>query len=199
MSSQGSVTRWLGPIQDGDPAAAQQLWERYFPRLVGLARKKLQSSPRRAADEEDVALSAFDSFCRNARRGMFPQLSDRDSLWRLLVVITARKAGHLLRDEGRQKRVGRARAAPPAGGGAGEVTIEQIVSREPSPEFATVVAEECRRLLSLLGHDQLRTVALLKMEGYTNAEIARVLDYTVRSIKRKLQLIRALWEKEMVP
>jgi hypothetical protein len=66
MSSEGSVTQWLGQLQAGDPAAVQPLWERYFQRLVGLARLKLRGAPRRAADEEDVALSAFDSFCRNA-------------------------------------------------------------------------------------------------------------------------------------
>src|SRR5215208_3819742 len=106
MSSDGSVTRWLAPLQGGDSAAAEKLWRRYFPRLVGLARKKLTDAPRRAADEEDVALSAFDSFCRLAEQGRFPGLADRDGLWKLLVVITVRKAGRLRRDEGRQKRGG---------------------------------------------------------------------------------------------
>src|SRR5262249_5902247 len=106
MSSDGSVTRWFDPLQAGDPAAAQQLWERYFRRMVNLARKKLQGLPRRAADEEDVALSAFDSFCRGAEAGRFPQLLDRDSLWRLLVTLTVRKAAHLRRDESRLKRGG---------------------------------------------------------------------------------------------
>src|SRR5919198_391675 len=106
MAREGSVTRWLGPLLAGDPAAAQQLWERYFRRLVGLARTKLRGAPRRAADEEDVALSAFDSFCRHAERGRFPQLDDRHDLWRLLVTITARKALYLIRDEHRLKRGG---------------------------------------------------------------------------------------------
>jgi DNA-directed RNA polymerase specialized sigma24 family protein len=104
MSSEGSVTNWIGQLQAGDPAAAQKLWERYFRRLVGLARKKLQDAPRRAADEEDVALSAFASFCHHAARGQFPQLADRDDLWRLLVTVTSRKALHLRRDEERPKR-----------------------------------------------------------------------------------------------
>jgi hypothetical protein len=69
MAPEGSVTRWLGLLQAGDPADAQQLWQQYFQRLVGLARKNLAGSPRRAADEEDVALSAFDTFCRNAQKG----------------------------------------------------------------------------------------------------------------------------------
>src|SRR5262249_9043907 len=129
MGSDGSVTRWLQRLRAGDSTAVQQLWERYFPRLVGLARKKLQDGPRRLADEEDVALSAFHSFCRNAEQGRFPQLLDRDGLWRLLVVLTARKAAHLLRDEGRQKRGGAAGCRAVAAG-ANESELEQLFDSE---------------------------------------------------------------------
>src|SRR5438477_11121699 len=108
MAAEGSVTHWLGQLRGGDDGAAQQLWERYFQRLVGLARKKLQGTPRRAADEEDVALSAFNSFCQGAKNRRFPKLLDRDNLWRLLVTITARKAYQLGLHEGRQKRGGHA-------------------------------------------------------------------------------------------
>ena len=88
MISAGSVTLWIDRLRTGDSRAAQELWERYFRRLVGLARGKLQGKRRGAADEEDVALSAFDSFCRGANEGRFPQLHDRDDLWHLLVAIT---------------------------------------------------------------------------------------------------------------
>jgi DNA-directed RNA polymerase specialized sigma24 family protein len=198
MASEGSVTRWLGPLQVGDPAAVQQLWERYFQRLVALARKKLPGPARQAADEEDVALSAFESFCRNAERGRFPQLADRDDLWRLLVALTSRKAAHLLRDLGRQKRGGAGRVVP-QGGGAGEMLLEEFLSREPSPEFAVQVAEECRRLLALLGDPELEAVALWKMEGYTTEEVAAKLDKSPHTVKRKLRLIREIWATEIVP
>jgi hypothetical protein len=72
MPAPGSVTHWINALKGGDPAAAQKLWERYFARLVGLARKKLQGTRHLTADEEDVALSAFDSFCRGAAAGRFP-------------------------------------------------------------------------------------------------------------------------------
>src|SRR6516165_9840548 len=106
MSPGGSVTQWLGQAQAGDPAAAQQLWERYFGRLVAFARVKLQGAPRGMADEEDVALSAFDSFYRGVEQGRFPRLSDRDDLWQVLVVLTERKAINLMHHERRQKRGG---------------------------------------------------------------------------------------------
>ena len=100
MVADGSITRWIDQLQAGDLAAAQPLWERYFHLLVELARRKLGAKPR-GADEEDVALSAFDSFCRGLKRGRFPHLQDRDNLWKLLVVLTGRKACHLMRDEQR--------------------------------------------------------------------------------------------------
>jgi DNA-directed RNA polymerase specialized sigma24 family protein len=191
MPSEGSVTCWLGRLRAGDAAAAQPLWERYFVGLVDLARKRLRGAPRRGADEEDVALSAFDSFCRAAACGRFPQLADRDSLWRLLVIITARKAHYVVRHNSRQKRGG-------ARGEDGE-GLEQILSREPSPEFAAQVAEEFRRLLAALGDQGLEAVALARMEGYTVEEIAARLGCAPRSVKRKLQVIRSLWQKEVAP
>src|SRR5690349_5237792 len=106
MLADASVTQWIDRLKAGDPDAAQKLWERYFRRLVGLARKKLRASPRRAADEEDVALSAFDSFCRGAGQDRFPRLHDRLDLWQLLVLLTARKAVDLAQHERRQKRGG---------------------------------------------------------------------------------------------
>jgi RNA polymerase sigma factor (sigma-70 family) len=201
MSSAGSVTLWIGRLREGDSRAAKQLWERYFRRLVGLARQKLQNTPRGAADEEDVALSAFDSFCRGAAQGRFPQLQDRDDLWQLLIAITAHKALDLVRRQGRQKRGGGAvlhQAIPssPTSSSADAKGLERILSREPSPEFALQVAEECQRLLDLLGDDTLRWIALRKMEGYSNQEIAAQLGCAPRTVARKLRRIRTLWSQE---
>jgi DNA-directed RNA polymerase specialized sigma24 family protein len=196
MSSEGSVSRWLGPLRAGDPAAAQFLWERYFARLVGLARQRLQGARRAVADEEDVALSAFASFCLAAEAGRFPQLNDRDSLWRLLMTLTARKAAHQLRSQGRLKRGGGADAGTAADAPGEAGLLEQVLSREPTPLDAALVAEECRRLLSCLDDPKLQALALWRMEGYTEAELAARQGCVPRTIRRKLCLIRTLWEKE---
>jgi DNA-directed RNA polymerase specialized sigma24 family protein len=199
---EGSVTCWLQQLQAGDQTAAQELWNRYFARLVGLARSKLRGAPRRAADEEDVALSAFESFCRGAEQGRFPRLHDRDNLWGLLVVITERKACDLVLHERRQKRGGgdaggESRYAGALNCAEGEAALEQLASRDPTPELAAQAADECRRLLELLGDATLRAVAVWKMEGYTNAEIADRLDCAQVTVERKLQLIRTLWNGEV--
>jgi DNA-directed RNA polymerase specialized sigma24 family protein len=201
MFAPDSVTNWLVQLKVGDPAAAQALWERYFRGMVALARKRLAGARRREADEEDVALSAFDSFCRGAQEGRFPQLADHDDLWRLLVVITARKALDLLARQGRLKHGGGKLMgesglddADASGGG-----IAQVVGHEPTPEFAAQVAEECRRLLDKLGDDELRAIAVRKMEGYTNEEIAKRLHLALATIERRLRVIRKLWEGECPP
>jgi DNA-directed RNA polymerase specialized sigma24 family protein len=192
MPDDGSVTHWIAGVRGGDPAAAERLWERFFPRLDGLARARLRGTARLAADEEDVALSALDSFCRRAGAGQYPHLADRDDLWRLLVVITARKAGHLVRDQSRQRRGGAARPD------SSEPTLEGVLSRDPTPEFAAQVAEEYRRLMAALGDPEVRAVARMRMEGSTVEEIARETGYSPRSIKRKLHLIRGRWGGEVV-
>jgi DNA-directed RNA polymerase specialized sigma24 family protein len=195
----GSVTIWIDALRAGDQDAANQLWRRYFESVVRLTRSRLRSAARGAADEEDVALSAFDSFYDGMARGRFPDLADRDDLWRLLVTIAARKASNQNRWEARQKRGGgrvlheSALAAdidPELDGLAG------VVGAEPSPEFAALLADECGRRLRDLPDESLRSVALLKMEGYRNEEIADRLGCGVRTVARKLEVIRKAWTDE---
>jgi DNA-directed RNA polymerase specialized sigma24 family protein len=198
MSSLGSVTNWIHQFQAGDQAAFQKVWERYFRRLVGLARKRLRGAPRGGADEEDVALSAFDSFFRRAREGRFPQLVDRHDLWQLLVLIAARKASNLAKYE-RRRPVLRASALPGGDGRENGSFFAAVIGREPEPALAAQVVEEYERLLEQLGDDNLRSVAVWKLEGYTNEEIAAKLGRSVAAVERKLSRIRLLWEKEITP
>jgi DNA-directed RNA polymerase specialized sigma24 family protein len=200
MASGESVIGWVEQLRAGNRAAAGRLWERYFPRLVGLARAKLQGVPRRVADEEDVALSAFDSFCSGVEQDRFPRLEDPVNLWALLIIITAGKAHDLREHVGRAKR----------GGGkvGGESVLDellgdeddaagigQVVGAEPTPELAAQVAEEFRRLLARLAKEELRQVALWKMEGFSNAEVGDRLGCAVATVERRLKLIRSLWKE----
>jgi DNA-directed RNA polymerase specialized sigma24 family protein len=201
MSSAGSVTHWLTLLRAGDHAAAQPLWQRYFQQLVRLARRRLRGTRGRMADEEDVALSAFDTFCRRAKDGRFPRLDDREDLWQVLVLLTGRKAIRLGKYEHRQKRGGglALREADLPGDADDGPALARVVGREPTPAFAAEVAEECRRRLDRLTEDGLRAVALWKMEGYTTEEIAAKLACAPRTVERKLRRIRLLWESEDAP
>lgn len=183
-----SVTHWIFQLATNDESAAQeQLWNRYFTRLAALARARLTGARRRVADEEDVVLSAFDSFFRAAKAGRFPELHDRNGLWPLLVKITARKAINQVQRQQAQKRSSSAEEAVP--------DLTQLVGDEPTPQFAAEVAEQVDQLLGRLD-EGLREVALMKLEGFTNAEIANRLGVVERSIERKLARIRVEWDAE---
>jgi DNA-directed RNA polymerase specialized sigma24 family protein len=194
MNTGSSVTRWILGLKQGDQSAAKGLWEAYFRRLVGLAQARLRDAPRRIADEEDVALSAFDSFCRGARAGRFPRLDDRHDLWQILVMITVRKAIDLRNYEGRQSRgMGRVQSLT-------ELTpegLETIGGDEPTAELAAQLAEEYQRLMGQLGDPTLQSVAIWKLEGYTNDEIAARLGCVTKTVERKLALIRSKWAREI--
>lgn len=198
MSSQGSITAWIDQLCRGDRAAAEPLWQGYFHCLIDLARKKLRHAPRGMAGPEDVAARALDSFFRGAEQGRFPQLADRDDLWRLLFVITERKATDLVNHERAKKRGGGKvrHEGSLAADSTATPALDRVASPEPTPEQAALVADEVRRLLDVLKDESLRAVALAKMEGYTNNEIGERQGLSEPTIERKLQRIRKIWLKE---
>ena len=194
------VTVWLRGLADGDELAIEQIWRKYYDQLVRLARRKLMDANRRMADEEDIAISTFESFCRGATAGRFPQLSDREDLWKILVTIAAIKAIRQKRDAGRQKRgSGKVRGESVFGGGDDHPGrgIGNVLGQEPTPEIAAVAADECRRLLAMLPNDTLRDVAQQKLEGFTNEEIADRMQCAPRTVERRLQKIREAWNAEL--
>lgn len=184
---EATVTLWIERLREGDDGSATHLWARYFRKLVALAERHLPRAERRAFDEEDVALSAFHSLCEGVRRGRYPDLEDRDGLWALLAVMTARKARDRRKAEHAQKRGGGRTATP--------LELVEVLGEEPTPAFAAELAEESERLLELLEGDELKTIALRRLEGYANAEIARELNCALRTVERRLALIRQTWEQ----
>jgi len=187
VSAPGSVTALVERLKGGDQEAVRLLWQRYYPRLVALARKKLQDTPRRVADEEDAALSAFNSFCRRAEQGQFPDLKDRNGLWALLVVLTARKAADLVKHQYREKRGGGR-----VQGDSGPGDFDRVQGDDPTPEEAALLAEEVESLLARLRDPALRQVAVWKLEGDTNAEIAEMQGCSLPTVERRLAIIRRL-------
>ena len=194
------VTRWIGRLAEGDEHAAQAIWQRYFERLMRLAQHRLEGLPQRISDAEDVVLSAMHSFFRGAAAGRYPQLADREELWKLLVTITCHKAVKQARQQRAQKRGGgyvRGTSAFVKSGTENLVGgIEQVMGHRPTPDFACMMADTCSELFSRLSDDDLRTIALYKMEGHSNEEIADKLGCTVRTVERRLSRIRKSWEEE---
>jgi RNA polymerase sigma factor (sigma-70 family) len=193
MSSADSITLLKERLIAGDEQSVNAIWERFFPELVQVARRQLAGQRRSDADEEDAVLSAFASFCRAAAENRFPNLRDRESLWRLLSQMTRRKVVDLIRRRQRLKRakgrVGGESALAHAGG------LGQVADDSLTPDQCALVHDECRRLLDLLADPSLEQLALLKGDGYTNKEIADQMDCSVATVERRLRLIRKKWEK----
>jgi RNA polymerase sigma factor (sigma-70 family) len=204
MSSPGSITQWIDHLRAGDRVAAQRIWEHYARRLAGIARAKLQGERLGAANEDDVVQSAFLSFFRGVERGQFPQLADRTNLWPLLVLITKRKAidlwhrNHQIGQGGGNLRGESALIGPP-GSEMDRGGWQQVLGSDPTPEDLAQGAEDVRRLLEHLADPTLRSIALWKLEGFTNKEIAAKLRLSLATVERKLDRIRSKWEKETAP
>src|SRR6516162_8561989 len=181
-----SITRLMRAVQEGSSSAVRPLLAAYFDRLVHLARKRLQNLSGLGGYDEDVALRSFHSVYQRLRDPARPlDLSGRDDLWRLLATRTISRAIDLIR----RHRPGEV---------PGDPDVAQLLSREPTPQEAAEVADECRRLLDSLPEPDLRQIALWKVEGYTNEEIAARLDCVPRTIERKVSRIRLLWKHELV-
>ncbi|MCO6458957.1 MAG: RNA polymerase subunit sigma-70 [Pirellulaceae bacterium] len=195
MSLDDDVTAWIDGLRRQDSQAVQRLWDRYYRQLLSLAARRLPAGLRREFDEEDVALSALDSLCRGLAAGRFPLVTDRDSLWALLVVIARRKCRARLRRLSAQKRGGAAVRGQSAWEDDSGHGLAAEISQDPSPEFAVEVAEELSRLLDRLPDETTRRLAVMKLEGYTNEEAAGQLECSQTTVKRRLQLIRKTWSE----
>jgi RNA polymerase sigma factor (sigma-70 family) len=198
MVRDGSVTRLIRLLRSDDAAerdmAARLIWLRYFRELLDLARKNLNRRIQRREDEEDVLQSMYKSFCLRQQRGEF-DLAGRDALWKLLVTITLRKARNAVRRQGQDMRDIAREQTLPIDDETKSVhwVLEQMDAAGPSPAEAAVLNEALERRLEALDDPDLRTIALWRLEGYTNREIADRLDCTERSVERRLERIRSKW------
>ncbi|MFG0332507.1 MAG: ECF-type sigma factor [Maioricimonas sp. JB049] len=200
VSESGCVTGWIRGVAGGDEEAARQLWGRYYPMLVRLAKQMLGAAPRRASDEEDVAASVLECICTGAAKGRFDDVANRDELWWLLVSITRQESVNLVRRELRIKRGGgRVYSATDLGDNDSKrpFRIDQLIEKQPTVEFLTMLDEQQQQLLKVLRDDTLRRIAVLRIEGHTHAEIAEKIGVSTRTIIRKLNLVRSRWAREL--
>lgn len=184
MTDDDPVTEWIAGLKAEDQAAAEKLWHRYCRRVAGIAKRILGTGLAGAADEHDVAQSAFRSFFLRASRGQFPQLEDREDLWKLLATITIRKAIKRRRKNARQKSTHE----------VGAYFAEELAA-ENSHELSVDMREEVTRLVGLLD-EKTQQVAGLLLQGHTNQEIADQIGTSLATIERKRKLIRETWRRE---
>lgn len=192
-----SITSWLNALRRGDSEAARKLWGHYFKQVRRLARRNLagRTLPT-ASDEEDVAVSVLGELFVKLQEGGYRELGHRDELWQLLVVITVRQAALVARRENTQKR-GRGRVTLESDlVASGRFHLDELIGHDVPDALPELMSEQCRVLIDSLQDPELEKIALWKLAGYTNDEIAEKLDCSRATIQRKLRLIREIWDVE---
>lgn len=199
MEAPDDLSSSLGELLDKAPQEAEAIWSEFFPRMLKLAKVKLGGMQLRTFDEEDVALSAMNSFFRGKNDGRFDRLDSRDEMWRLLATITVRKVTAQRRKAMADKR------------GAGAIRGESIFFNPANadssmiaglgnfsddrllPDTTEEILKNCEHLLEKLDDEKLRRTAIMRLEGYSNQEISEELGCSVARTKQRLQRIRELW------
>jgi RNA polymerase sigma factor (sigma-70 family) len=190
MTDESSITNWMGQLKGGDNAAAEPIWHHFFGRLVEFARNHMRGVSTVASDEEDVALSVLKSVCIGLRAGRFSDLQGSESLWRMLLVICGRKITNHYKFQTRSKRD----ATKQSSLQSDDEMVSALISQEPSPEMAAEFSENLSHMIDSLERPELKEVAILKMQGYTNEEIGMKQNCSLSTIERKLRTIRTLWK-----
>jgi DNA-directed RNA polymerase specialized sigma24 family protein len=197
-SDTGSITAFIGGMKAGDEESVRGLWAHCFASVARIARNQMSGTARRMTDEEDVAASVFESLYFSTVQGKLPDLSNRESMWRLIVVMTRRKvADYVNREKALKRGGGKVRGdsigPPDSSGGA----FDHFVSEAPSPMSIAMIEEETTRLLELLPSEEHRKIALCRLEGNTVTETAELLELSIRTVERRLMQIRTAWDDEM--
>lgn len=183
------VDRWqrlIDGLRTGDEQIAREFWNEYGPLLHRLTDRRLAEALRRRVEPEDVVQSAFRTFLRRVRVGQF-HLEDRDDLWRLLCTITLNKLRwqtrfHLAAKRSLKQEDGAVHGAP----------IDEEGSPEapgPTPAEAAEFSDQFRQLLSTLDEEEQQLVEL-KLQDYTNHEVAKQMRCSERTVRRILQRVK---------
>ena len=180
-------------LQGGDADSARTLFTRFASRLVALARSRMDARVKQKVDPEDVVQSVYKSFLMRAADGRF-EFDNWDSLWTILAVITLRKCGHRVEYFRAACRDVRREQAPAANSDESISSFEAI-AREPEPTEAAELTETLERVMQQLD-DREQQMFMVRLQGYSTAEIAAQVQRTDRTVRLVLERVRKLLESE---
>ncbi|HVS35225.1 MAG TPA: sigma-70 family RNA polymerase sigma factor [Gemmataceae bacterium] len=182
------IDLWRG----GDQNAAREIVDRYFDRLLVLARRRISQRLSSRVDPEDIVQSVFRTFFLRLKDGQFV-FQDEDDLCKLLMRITLHKT---LRQVAFHKA---AKRDPNLETNQGDNHREQLLSildKEPSAEASIAFLDQLEHFLSQLD-PQARRIIELRLQGSSNDEIAKELNLKYdRKIRRVVERVRDLAREE---
>ena len=189
-------------LSDGDEQAIAQIVEQSMERLKQRISRRLPPGLRRHTDEDDVAQSVMNSFICGVRdRERFKKLQDTNDLWQILGMLTKQKiAKHVRRNQAQKRGSGSLRGEsifyrPDQEGLA--PGLDGIANQLAGVSEEIVHSEDFDQLLQTLDNDHLREIAVFKLDGFSHEEIAERMQMSVRSVGRKLDVIRDLWRHKI--
>ena len=195
---QHSISFWIQRLGENDEEAAAHVWDHCFEDLVRIAKRRLRTLPNRMDDEEDLAISALHSLCRGATENRFRRLNDRNDLWTILMLIAGRKVAKRRRYHTAEKRGGgTVRGESAFGGNLADGRALGIDDFAIEETFTELLDAECDEWLRNLQDEQLYRIAKLKLEGYTNKEIAKRIERAESTVELKMKLLRSRLRHQM--
>jgi len=178
-SSSDLIERW----RDGDADAAALLYERYTNQLAQLVRNHLNQKLATRFDPEDVVQSVMRSMFRRTQAGSF-EFDEDDDVWKLLVTIALNKVRNKARFNRAAKRDARRETSLNATENSDEWLVPKL-GRVPDASTAVEFADLLEQF-----EPRERDLLRLRLEGYSQDEIAEELGVTDRTIRRLLSRIR---------
>jgi RNA polymerase sigma factor (sigma-70 family) len=177
-------------LRNGNQSVIRQFCERYGAALERLAERNLASGMRRRVGGDDVAQSACRTFLRRAQIGEF-ELADSEGLWGLLCAITLTKVREQTRFHLRDKRGLNREVHHAANDSAsGPSVFFDQPAAEPSPADAAEFTDQFTRLIESLDAEE-RQLVDLKLQQFTNDEIAEQMGCSERTVRRILKRVQA--------
>ena len=196
--SENSITRILSNTQAVDEAGAEAIWKEFLPRLLRVIETKLHGMPKRYVDQDDIAQNAMHSLFKGLQGQRFSDVSNCDELWRLLVTITVRKISAQRRRSLAAKRGGgKVRGESVFVNDANAYGINQILDTNSMSESAEKILQTYQEMLPRITDEASVQTLLLRMEGYSNAEIADRLKCSISRVEQRMAKIRRNWMSEI--
>lgn len=180
MSQSNSFQELMTRLRASEEQAAAQIFNRFAQRLIVLARSHLDTLTRGKVDPEDVLQSVFRCFFTRQAAGHW-ELHNWESLWGLLIVITARKCGQWNQHFLRGCRNVHLEVSAPASDGSSPRW--EAASPDPTPEEGALLAETVQRVMEGLKERE-RPILMLSLQGYSIREIAEQIGRTERTVRR---------------
>lgn len=199
---------WLNRAVEGDEEGIEQLWRFFYPRLRAAVSRRIATMPRLAGEESDLTSKSLHGFLCHVLRSPDLDLTDLNSVWKLLRVVALRHINDVAKNRFSQKRgglvsttslsqsiPGNRRATRPDG--SQYSLVDEL--QDPSaldPGKSVLFDDLLEHLLSKLESEKVRQIVLMRLGGYSNGEIAELMKVSIRTIQRQIKELEQVWTSD---